>query len=360
MIDPTTVRLQARLAALVFLALSATATPGQPNGVPASRPAAIESVTTLGMTVADLDRAVSFYADVLTFEKVAESRIAGDEFAALHGIAGAAAARVARLRLGDEIIELADYETPQGRPFPADSRSNDRWFQHVAIVVADMDQAHRRLHDKMVRAASKAPQRLPDWNTSAAGIKAFYFRDPDGHFLELIEFPAGKGNPKWRRGRNSGSPAAADPLFLGIDHTAIVVRDTEASLRFYRDILGFEIAGGSENFGPEQEALNNVAAARLRITTLRAAAGPAIELLEYLTPRDGRDYPADARASDVLHWQTTLISPRSAMVLSKRLRDEKYELLSNDVVRFRHAGSERGSGFIVRDPDGHAMRIFAE
>jgi catechol 2,3-dioxygenase-like lactoylglutathione lyase family enzyme len=36
-------------------------------------------------------------------------------------------------------------------------------------------------------------------------------------------------------------------LFLGIDHTAIVVSDTEASLKFYRDVLGMTVAGESEN-----------------------------------------------------------------------------------------------------------------
>ena len=35
------------------------------------------------------------------------------------------------------------------------------------------------------------PQTLPDWNKNAAGIQAFYFRDPDGHFLEVLAFPAG-------------------------------------------------------------------------------------------------------------------------------------------------------------------------
>src|SRR5207248_3789279 len=77
-------------------------------------------------------------------------------------------------------------------------------------------------------------------------------------------------------------------LFLGIDHTAIVVSDTEASLRFYRDALGLRVPGGSENWGAEQERLNDVTGAHLRITTLRAGSGPGIEFLEYLEPRGGR------------------------------------------------------------------------
>ena len=63
--------------------------------------------------------------------------------------------------------------------------------------------------------ASSGPQRLPDWNKNAGGIKAFYFKDPDEHPVEILQFPEGKGDPKWQR--------ASDRLFLGIDHTAIVV-----------------------------------------------------------------------------------------------------------------------------------------
>ena len=73
-------------------------------------------------------------------------------------------------------------------------------------------------------------------------------------------------------------------------HTMVRVRDLDASLRFYRDLLGLRVAGKSLNYGPEQERLNNVAGARLRITSLRAPGrgGPGIEFLEYLSPRDGR------------------------------------------------------------------------
>jgi len=44
-----------------------------------------------------------------------------------------------------------------------------------------------------VKHASTAPQLLPSYITNAAGIRAFYFRDPDNHFLEILQFPPGKG-----------------------------------------------------------------------------------------------------------------------------------------------------------------------
>lgn len=302
---------------------------------------AIEAVTMIGITVGDLDRSVEFFTDVLTFERVAASGVEAGSFAGIEGNPNARA-RTAQLRLGDERIELTEYQSPRGRPFPADSRSNDRWFQHVAIIVRDMDQAYAWLNGRMVRHASKGPQRLPDWNRSAAGIKAFYFHDPDGHFLELLEFPPDKGDPKWR--------LPTGRLFLGIDHTAIVVEDTQASLRFYRDTLGFKIAGGSENYGVEQENLNNVRGAHLRITTLRAPRGPAIELLEYIHPHDGRPYPSDARANDLLHWQTRLIV-HDPVGLAQRLQAAG--------TRFASIGSDRAEedDWMVRDPDGHAMLL---
>lgn len=337
-----------RLALVVLLAYSAATAIAQ--GVTATteptRPP-VEAVSMIGMTVADLDRAVAFFGDVLTFEKVAETRLSGAGFGALQGLPSAHA-RVARLKLGDEFIELTQYESPKGRPFPADSRSNDRWFQHIAIIVSDMEKAHAWLHEKVVRHASKDPQRLPDWNKNAAGIKAFYFRDPDGHFLEVLEFPPDKGNPKWHR--------KTDKLFLGIDHTAIVVADTDASLRFYRDTLGFRVVGGSENFGMEQEDLNNVPGAHLRITTLRAPVGPAIELLEYLNPRDGRPYPADAQASDLLHWQTTLVSP-DVLALAGRLRAGHVKFISAGAARSGQSRPTDRDAYVVRDPDGHALKV---
>jgi catechol 2,3-dioxygenase-like lactoylglutathione lyase family enzyme len=318
-----------------------------------SRPAAgppaesgTRAIASIGITVSDLDRSVAFYRDLLGFEVVSQLEVAGEPFETLTGVFGSRAL-IARLKLGDETIELTQYLAPRGRPMPSDSRSNDLWFQHVAIIVRDMDEAYARLRSFKVEHASSGPQRLPDWNQAAGGIKAFYFRDPDGHFLEILQFPPGKGNPKWHR--DTGR------IFLGIDHTAIVVSDTDASLAFYRDLLGMKIVGTSENYGTEQEHLNNVFGARLRITTLRAADGPGVELLEYLTPGGGRPYPVDARPNDVFHWQTQ-VAVRDVAALSHRLRASHASFISQDISDAQHAGLP-GSLLLVRDPDGHALEL---
>jgi catechol 2,3-dioxygenase-like lactoylglutathione lyase family enzyme len=307
----------------------------------------VEAVDAVGMTVADMDRAVEFYSNVLSFEKVSDVEVAGSDYERLQGIFGLRM-RVARLRLGGEFIELTEYLAPKGRPIPADSRSNDHWFQHIAIIVSDMDRAYQWLRQNKVQHASTGPQRLPDWNKNAGGIQAFYFKDPDGHSLEILQFPPDKGDPKWRQ--------PTDKLFLGIDHTAIVVSDTEASLNFYRDALGLRVAGESQNYGTEQEHLNNVFGARLRITSLRAAAGPGIEFLEYLAPRDGRPIPGDAHANDIVHWQTMLVTSH-ADAAAQRLFASRFAFVSPGVVTAPDGMLGFTKGFLVQDPDGHVMQI---
>lgn len=309
--------------------------------------AQIESVATIGMTVSDLARAVKWYEDVLTFEKVSEIELAGEAQERLQGVFGLRT-RVARMRLENEIIELTEYLAPQGRPIPVDSRSNDRWFQHIAIIVSDMDKAYARLRAHKVAHASSGPQTLPDWNKNAGGIRAFYFKDPDGHVLEILQFPPDKGAVKWH--------TATEKLFLGIDHTAIVVNDTDASLKFYRDALGLEIAGESENHGVEQEHLNNVFGARLRITSLGPKAGPSVEFLEYLAPRDGRPYPQDSRATDLWQWQTTVVTA-NAESTAAAAQASGSSWVSPGVVDVLIDGLDFKKGILLRDPDGHAVRI---
>jgi catechol 2,3-dioxygenase-like lactoylglutathione lyase family enzyme len=310
-------------------------------------PALIDGVDAIGITVSDMDRAVDFYSRVLTFEKVSDAEVTGSDYEHLEGVFGLRI-RVVRMRLGDEFIELTEYLAPKGRPIPVDSRSNDRWFQHIAIIVSDMDKAYCWLRQNKVEHASSGPQRLPDWNKNAAGISAFYFKDPDGHPVEVLQFPPDKGLPKWHR--------PTDKLFLGIDHTAIVVGDTDASVKFYRDVLGMHIAGESENYGTEQEHLNNVFGAHLRITALRGMNGPGIELLDYLAPRNGRPFPEDEHSNDVVHRQTVLIT-RNADQAARELASAKADFVSSGLVANHNGELGFKVAFVVRDPDGHAIEI---
>ena len=307
----------------------------------------VKGVDSIGLTVSDLDRSVEFYSSVLDFQKVSETEVDGENYEHLTGVFGLRM-RTARMRLGEEYIELTEFVAPRGRPAPVDARSNDRWFQHIAIIVSDMDRAYQWLREHKVQHASPGPQLLPAWNPSAGGIRAFYFRDPDGHPLELLWFPPDKGNPKWHVTR--------DGLFLGIDHTAVVISETGASLTFYRDRLGMEVAGESENYGPEQERLNNVFGARLHITALRAASGPGIEFLEYVAPRDGRPFPPEEKSNDLIHWQTRFLGI-SVDDATQTLRNSRSAFVSTGAVELPDGKAGFRKAVTVRDPDGHAIQI---
>jgi catechol 2,3-dioxygenase-like lactoylglutathione lyase family enzyme len=309
--------------------------------------ALVKGVDSIGLTVSDLDRSVDFYSNVLHFQKLSETEADGEVYEHLAGVFGLRS-RTARLRLGEEYIELTEFLAPRGVPAPLDARGNDRWFQHIAIIVSDMDRAYQWLREHKVQHASAGPQLLPAWNRNAGGIRAFYFRDPDGHPLEVLWFPPDKGNPKWH--------VATDKLFLGIDHTAIVISETEASLKFYRDRLGMEVAGESENYGPEQERLNNVFGARLHITALRAASGPGIEFLEYLAPRDGRPFPPEEKSNDLVHWQTRFLGI-SVDEATQTLRNGRSAFISTGAVELPDGKAGFRKAVTVRDPDGHAIQI---
>ncbi len=304
-------------------------------------------VGAIGFSVSDMDRSVEFYSQVLTFKKVSDVEFHDERFDRLTGIFGARV-RIVMMKLGEETIELTEYLTPQGKPIPSDSRSNDRWFQHIAIVVRDMDTAYARLRQFKVKPISTEPQRIPDWNKAAAGIRAFYFMDPDNHALELIYFPPGKGDPRWQ--------AKTEAIFLGIDHTAIAVGDTDGSLRFYRDTLGLKVAGESLNYGTEQEYLNHIFGSRVRITGLRTPKGPGIEFLEYLTPREGRPYPEDAKPNDLLHWQTTLLIEDPVGFFDKLIAN-RVRFISPVFVNIEKLDLGGKNAALIRDPDSHALRL---
>jgi catechol 2,3-dioxygenase-like lactoylglutathione lyase family enzyme len=330
-------RPHAKILAIALLALCSVSISAQSPKV------VVESV---GMTVSDMDRALEFYSE-LTFQKVSDIEVFGDEFEHLEGVFGARM-RIVRMQLGNEYADLTQYLAPPGRPIPVDSHSNDLWFQHIAIVVRDMDQAFEKLRALKVQFVSTGPQTLPPSIKPAAGIKAFYFRDPDQHNLEIIYFPPGKGDPRWQEN--------TDKLFLGIDHTAIGISNTEASLKFYSDLLGLHKAGESENFGTEQEHLNQVFGAHLRITGMRADSGPGVEFLEYLTPRDGRARPVDVHANDIVHWQT-MIATNDVDLLAKKLRDAHVRFVSPGVVTMAKDKAGFSKGALVSDPDGHDVLL---
>ena len=308
----------------------------------------VTAIKSIGITVQDMNRSLPFYEKVFHFKLVSNDTIQSEEYSSLVNVKNAVV-HLVKLKLGDEQIELIDFIYPEGKGYPEDSHSNDLWFQHIAIITSNMDSAYAWLKSNNIKNISVEPQRLPDWNKNAGGIKAFYFQDPDGHPLEILEFPPDKGNVKWHK--------KSDQLFLGIDHTAIAVSNTDESLKFYRDVLGMEVGGESENYGIEQARLNNVEGAHLMITGLHSDFGPGVEFLNYLQPKGGRTYPKNIQANDLIHWHIKL-KVNDIDEIYRSLLSSGY-ITKTNIVRFlNNLPDGFKAAFMTADPDGHWMLLY--
>lgn len=311
----------------------------------------VQRIRAIGLTVTDADRSKDFYTQALEFEPVSDITVEGRDYSDLEGVPGAKI-RIVTLQLGDELIELMEYLNVEGKPIPKDSQSNDLWFQHLAIAVSDMDRAYAHLQAFPIEPISVEPQTIPPGNKASAGVRAFKFKDPDRHDLELIWFPPDKGQDKWHQ--------KSDRLFLGIDHSAIAISNTEQSLKFYCDLLGMQIEGGSLNWRETQARLDDLPGAEVRITALRPRSGGlGIELLDYLVPPKGRPIPSDWKSCDIAHMQVELVVNDIEQAVDK-LRENGVEFVSSRVVEFADSSCPYRQGCLVKDPDGHAMLAIAQ
>ena len=251
----------------------------------------VQRLGALRRVVRDLAASVAFYRHGLGF------RVVGD--------VGAPPLRgVVLLALGDERIELMAAHA--GVRWPALAEAPGVRFQHVAVVTSDMDRAYAQLQSVAPVPISRGgPQQLPQ---SSGGVRAFKFRDPDGHPLELIEFPAGTGDPRW----HSAQARREDGPTLGIDHAAICVADAERSIAFYAQ-LGFAVAARQRNVGAEQARLDGLDLSEVEVIALHppgsaSRSGPHLELLAYLSPPPSAAPLAKSRAGaqvtqDRLVWR---------------------------------------------------------
>lgn len=208
-------------------------------------------ITGIDLMVADLARAVAFYAG-------------------LGFTANAGSPTRRTLSFGAFTLGL-DAATKSAGPYPVARQANDPWFQHFCIAVADMPRAFAVLDGLGATPVSRGgPQLLPP---STGSVVACKFHDPDGHPLELSFIPGSD----WLRDSSAGT------VFLGVDHTALAVASLDASIAFY-EALGFAVSGRFLNTGPEQDRLDGLDGVALDIVAMSLPAGPHLELLRYRAP----------------------------------------------------------------------------
>jgi catechol 2,3-dioxygenase-like lactoylglutathione lyase family enzyme len=299
----------------------------------------------ISMTAADLPRAAAFYSEALGFVPNGEREINDPAWARLMGVDPTTTAHALILRMGTQPIELVRFRPP-GRPYPEIRAANDRWFQHIAIVVDDIEAVWSRLERQSPADITiGGPQLLPP-NTGK--VTAFKFRDPEGHPLELLHFPEAVGDEGWH------ASSGAKPL--GYDHSAIVVGDIQRSIAFYTELLGFRVGGRSLNRGIEQDRLDGLSGCEVDVVELRPAEVPTphLELLGYRPPSRHGATIGEIRADDVESTRQVLrVDDLDALVT--RLQAAGVTFVSPGIVTL--ADASRAA--TLRDPDGH-MIVLAE
>jgi catechol 2,3-dioxygenase-like lactoylglutathione lyase family enzyme len=223
------------------------------------------AITAFRLTTADPERLAQFYLG-MGFTAEGSVPIDHDEILLL-GLEGAGNRLL--LRLGDQRVELDSFEV-RGRPYPPEVSAADLCFQHLALVTDDAAAAWTRIAALgAVPISTHGPVMLPKSTGVTAAVK---FRDPEGHPLELLQFPRD----------NAGGWSGTG--LLGIDHSAISVSDVGASRRFYES-LGLSARGPMLNSGPTQTALDGLADVEVDVVPmLPGRAPPHLELLAYRRP----------------------------------------------------------------------------
>src|SRR5260370_33899144 len=145
----------------------------------------MRAIDHVGLTVADLDRALDFWCSRLGFRLL--NRVTGPDIASLIG-EDSVELEIADLDGGDgQIIELIRYIRPAGRPIQA--RSSDPGSAHIAVRVDDIDTALERLRGSPGRQISRRPVLLDDPGGAWDGVTCCYIADPEVNILELIQRP---------------------------------------------------------------------------------------------------------------------------------------------------------------------------
>ena len=142
----------------------------------------------VSITVADLDRSLAFWHDLLGLSLRGRGV---SQAAHLEAIIGLGPIRVewAELELpGGQMLELFRYLEPSGgvlQPAP-----NDAGATHICLEVEDLDAMVARMRAAAVPMRSDAPVRIAagDW----AGWRDLYVSDPDGVTVELSAAPASR------------------------------------------------------------------------------------------------------------------------------------------------------------------------
>ncbi|MGQ3328903.1 VOC family protein [Halorubrum sp. FL23] len=134
----------------------------------------------VGITVADLDRAVEFYTETFDLDLLTEFAVGGDAFAEAVAVDGASA-EFAHLDADGAIVELVAYD-PAAEPTDgpeADPELNRAGATHLGLSVDDVEEFYAALDDDV--------ETLSPPRTTESGTTILFVRDPEGNLIEVLD-----------------------------------------------------------------------------------------------------------------------------------------------------------------------------
>jgi len=134
--------------------------------------------------VADIERSVSFYRDILGMKVVLELDITDDRISKVIGTEGAKC-RIVHMKSGGAVIELFKYSEPAGINRAKSIQQYDHGLIHVGLEIDDFEGCLSRLRSAGVAFLGLPIQFRP-------GVRLVYFRGPDGEVCELRQQSAVK------------------------------------------------------------------------------------------------------------------------------------------------------------------------
>ena len=147
----------------------------------------VERIYHVGLTVSDLDRSIAFYRDILGLEFQGEIFMAGEETDRLFRMKDTKA-RVAYLN-GSKAIEAPPIELIQFVDNKVKKVKGNLFttsISEVCFYTDDIERVYNSLIENHVECLSE-PQYF-DFRANGFGeSRAFYFRDPDGIILEMMQ-----------------------------------------------------------------------------------------------------------------------------------------------------------------------------
>ena len=190
----------------------------------------IRGVDHITVGVSNMEKSLHFYQNVLGFKKVIFDY--SGVLTGMNRIVGKSVvkARIVLLKservgpLGQGMIKLIQFLPPfKADPLNVEYVWSDIGISEVAVSVVDMEKVLAKVKKEGIEVVLSPQHEVFD---NKEVIYA-YIRDPDGSFVELVE---------WVKCKDFLGGSGIE----GLNHISIGVNDMEKSLHLYRDILGFK------------------------------------------------------------------------------------------------------------------------